>query len=369
MPRSKPNRIANKLRPLITWLGLLALPLLASAHVMPAQQGTLNLVGENAYVVLSVPVAAFTGVDGNQDGLLDQTELATHNAELKRQFRAGFTLTSGGETGEEGMLAVAAPEEGPKGPVASDYVIVMQQTRFASAGGTFAVRTSLFGTRDAERQISFRARRGEDAEMVVLTPANPDHVFLKDGVSTFTEFVRVGIEHILTGTDHLLFLLTIIAALGSLRQWLGIITVFTLAHSLTLVLAANGLVTVPAGLVEPMIAVSIVGMGLLNFILKPDGGGWPRVGLVFACGLLHGLGFASSIESFGLDQRHALASLIGFNTGIEIGQAAFVASLFALVTGLRALWGALPAERAIQASSALAVCFGTIMIFQRVNFA
>ncbi len=369
MPRSESNPSTNKLRPVITWLGLWALPLLAWAHVMPAQQGTLNLVDENAYVVLSVPVAAFTGVDDNRDGLLDQAELAAHNAELQRQFRSGFALTSGGRNGEEGMLLVAAPEDGPEGSVASDYVIVMQQIRFHGADSDFAVRTSLFGSRDSERQISFRARRGDDAEMVVLTPANPGHVFLKDGLSTFTEFVRIGIEHILTGTDHLLFLLTIIAGLGSFRQWLGIITVFTLAHSVTLVLAANGVVTAPAAIVEPMIAASIVGMGLLNFILKPEGGSWPRIGLMFACGLLHGLGFASSIDSFGLDQRHGLASLVGFNAGIEIGQAAFIAALFTLVVGVRKFWGALPAERLIHASSALAVCFGVILLLERVTFA
>jgi hypothetical protein len=141
-----------------------------------------------------------------------------------------------------------------------------------------------------------------------------------------------------------LFLLTVIVAGLGWRYWLWVLTSFTIAHSLTLVAGLLGWVQVPASIVEPLIAASIVWMAALNLrrayrvrthATDTAHTAMPslklQVGTVFACGLLHGLGFASSMDGMGLHGTHLIASLVGFNVGIELGQVAVLAATLVLM--------------------------------------
>jgi hypothetical protein len=179
----------------------------------------------------------------------------------------------------------------------------------------------------------------------------------------FWEFFRLGAEHLLTGLDHILFLLALIAGSRRLREVVLGATAFTLAHSVTLILAALGIVHVSRSFVEPMIALSIAvvaGWHLWRLVrrgshatdlvtvgdshLSLDRAGWTRLAVVFCFGLIHGLGFASAL---GIDQAWSwtlLWSLLVFNVGIEAVQLALIASVFPLLALLRhrspvvALW-------------------------------
>ncbi|RSD11749.1 HupE/UreJ family protein [Amycolatopsis eburnea] len=165
----------------------------------------------------------------------------------------------------------------------------------------------------------------------------------------FWDFFRLGAEHLLTGLDHLLFLLALIAGSRRLREIVLAATTFTLAHSVTFVLAALGLVHVPAGIIEPLIALSIAVVAAWPLWrlkrgapeLTDDGhfsldrAGWLRLGVVFCFGLFHGLGFASSL---GIDASWSwtlLWSLLVFNLGIEAVQLAIIALVFPLLALLR----------------------------------
>ena len=147
------------------------------------------------------------------------------------------------------------------------------------------------------------------------------------GWATFFNYIPVGVDHIVPlGLDHILFVLGLFFLSTRLAPLLWQISAFTLAHTITLALAALGYVSVPASIVEPLIALSIVYVAVENLFtsgLNP----WRPV-IVFGFGLLHGLGFASVLAEFGLPESSFIPALIGFNVGVELGQLMVIAVAF-----------------------------------------
>ena len=143
-------------------------------------------------------------------------------------------------------------------------------------------------------------------------------------------FLVLGIEHILTGYDHLVFLLALLLAGGSLGRNVKIITSFTVAHSLTLALATLGLVNIPPAVVEPVIAASVVFVGLENLFGRRLAARWL---VTFGFGLVHGLGFASTLRELGIGGLGAQAAipLLSFNLGVELAQIGIAALVLPLV--------------------------------------
>ena len=144
------------------------------------------------------------------------------------------------------------------------------------------------------------------------------------------QYLWLGFTHIVPhGLDHMLFVLGLFLLSGRLRTVLAQVSAFTVAHSITLGLSIYGLIAVPSAVVEPLIAVSIVYVALENLLLcelKP----W-RIALVFAFGLLHGLGFAGALRELGLPRAEFMTALLTFNVGVEAGQLAVIAAAFAIV--------------------------------------
>ncbi len=152
---------------------------------------------------------------------------------------------------------------------------------------------------------------------------------------SFSRIFALGVEHILTGYDHLLFLGGLLIACRSLRTMLGVVTSFTVAHSVTLALAGLGLVRLSSGVVEPLIAASIVFVGVENLWVREE----PRFRwvLTFIFGLVHGFGFASVLGELGLGQAGTslVVPLLGFNLGVEAGQLAVALVVLPLLLWLR----------------------------------
>ncbi len=177
---------------------------------------------------------------------------------------------------------------------------------------------------------------GEEAYEGFLTGGDLSEPLPRAGVLTesawavFLRYVGAGFEHIIPlGLDHILFVLGLFFFATRFGPLFWQVTAFTLAHTITLALAANNIVSIPASVVEPLIAASIVYVGVENTF------GWGnvrgRTALVFAFGLLHGLGFASVLGDYGIATERFAAALIGFNIGVEFGQLAVIAIAFALV--------------------------------------
>jgi hydrogenase/urease accessory protein HupE len=154
--------------------------------------------------------------------------------------------------------------------------------------------------------------------------------------STAWGFIKLGIEHIWTGYDHLLFLFGLLVVCRTFRSIIAIVSCFTVAHSLTLALATLNLVTLPNRLVESAIAASIVYVGVENLWrhgAEPRG----RWLLTFAFGLVHGFGFASVLRELGIGAKGSSIAvpLLGFNFGVELGQIAVAVAVLPLVWQLR----------------------------------
>jgi hydrogenase/urease accessory protein HupE len=148
------------------------------------------------------------------------------------------------------------------------------------------------------------------------------------------KFIPSGVHHILIGPDHLLFLVGLLLLGGSIKQLLLVVTAFTAAHSITLSLAALGMVIPPASVVEPAIALSVVYVGADNLLVS--GGRDTRAWIAFAFGLIHGFGFANVLRDMDLPSRALGWTLFGFNVGVELGQLAVVAVVASALAWVRA---------------------------------
>jgi hydrogenase/urease accessory protein HupE len=179
-------------------------------------------------------------------------------------------------------------------------------------------------------------------------------------------FVGAGIHHILIGPDHLLFLVGLLLLGGTIRRLALVVTAFTLAHSITLSIAALNLFSPPARLVEPLIALSIVYVGVDNLMVR--GGRDVRVWIAFAFGFVHGFGFASVLREMDLPARALGWSLLSFNLGVEVGQLLVVVLVASTLAALRYRSEA-AGRRLAFAGSLVVVVAGAFWFVQRVFFA
>ena len=177
------------------------------------------------------------------------------------------------------------------------------------------------------------------------------------------QYVREGIHHIFIGPDHILFVVGLMLLGGGLGRLLGIVTAFTIAHSITLGLATLGILTPPAWIVEPVIALSIVFVGVHAFFGKKSTD--PRLLFAFCFGLIHGFGFANVLQEMVLPREALGWSLFAFNAGVEIGQACIVLTIVPLLFGLRR-WRATVADRVVASAALCITTAGAFWFFQRV---
>jgi hypothetical protein len=176
----------------------------------------------------------------------------------------------------------------------------------------------------------------------------------------FVAYLGLGVEHILLGFDHVLFVIALVLRGGRLLSLLTILTAFTLAHSITLALSVLDLVSVPARIVEPLIALSIAYVAAENIFMRDAVS--RRWAVSFLFGLMHGFGFAGALSEVGLPAEGLFAALLGFNLGVEAGQAAILAAILPLLLWLRRHdWE----PRLMRASSAAIMAVGLVLLTER----
>jgi hypothetical protein len=345
----------------------------AHAHLMVAQRGTLNLQSNGAYLVLSVPASAFPGADDDGDGKLSQAELTAHYGDMQTTVEKGVLLNDTQVQRQlQGIFFTLSPPDGaPQAP--AEQVVIM--ARFVLAGpveaGDQALRftVKIFGRTSAERAFQIMVTQGSQAQLMVLTPEHSERAVLPTAWVTFSDYVEMGVQHIITGIDHLLFLMVVLAASTGWRHIVLALTCFTLGHSVTLVASLWVGFSVSDAVVEPAIAATIVGMALFDERLRRKAITPPlkvRLGLVFLCSLIHGLGLASSLADMGLDNTHRLLSLAGFNVGIELGQLAVVVLALGLYQAVKIVSNDSGREVLLRLTSITAVVAGSVWIVTRI---
>jgi len=231
--------------------------------------------------------------------------------------------------------------EGPDAPssrivqaseaIAEDVVAFDLQYVFDHPLTTVRITSTLDRITQADHSHIVQIGEGETTREAVLNASNPS-VEAELGEKAFLQaswdFVKLGVEHIFTGYDHLAFLAGLLIMTKTLRALVKVITAFTAAHSMTLGLATFGLVTLPGRLIESLIALSIAYIAIENFLGKTLIHRWK---ITFLFGLVHGFGFSNVLRDMALSRRTLAIGLFSFNGGVELGQLAFVCVVFPLV--------------------------------------
>lgn len=272
-----------------------------------------------------------SGLDANGDGAVDAAELARARAAIEIVvFGRGVTVEADGAacTGSLESAELAEP----------DGVDVRGRYRCAAPPSKVHVHVGLLEDLSEGHRHVARLVVGPTTIDDVLRRGHEDIAAgsTKQGApapaASILSFLRLGIEHILTGYDHLVFLFGLVLVGGRIRSLVGAVTAFTVAHSITLALAVLGVWAPSPRIVEPAIALSIVWVGIENFFVRDAHGRWR---ITFPFGLIHGFGFAGALREIELPRARIPAALVSFNLGVEIGQLAVMALVVPAILLLR----------------------------------
>ncbi len=216
----------------------------------------------------------------------------------------------------------------------------------------------------ANAQAPDYAQKFRDGAEIVRIVKNQQTSF----VDNLIDFVKLGINHILSGPDHILFVLSLLLVFISWKDILKLTTTFTVAHSITLLLAGSGVLTVSPAIVEPMIALSIAYVAITSVFFKNKkfiGENNGKIAAVFFFGLFHGLGFAGLLREIQIPTDKFISSLFAFNLGIEGGQLVIVSLAFPLIYLFRKkAWY----SRAVQVVAAIIAAIAIFWFIERVFF-
>lgn len=262
--------------------------------------------------------------------LLDEADLAAEFERFKARFLDGVRLTVDENAVPLDIVSVDLDPVGDTDFARLSRLSLSGQLPANAKDVVFsfdpAFGPSVIRIPDGQGEYSYSAYLGDGG------PSEPIPVLGGLSLSAgqvFLDYIGIGFTHIVPkGLDHILFVVGLFLLSPRLKPLLIQITAFTVAHSVTLAMAMLGVISLPASIVEPLIAASIVFIAVENLLTKQLSP-W-RTFVVFGFGLLHGLGFAGVLTEIGLSPAHFASGLIGFNVGVEAGQLAVVAACYAL---------------------------------------
>ena len=327
-------------------------PLVASAH-NPDTSYVRCLVADDR-VELRLTCDVFTllkiaDLDADHDQRLTRDELRAATPAIQRFLRAHVALELNGQPADFGEAlepvwptgasdTIAAPDW----HAAASLIAFPFRKTVSVPPREVALTFTFFASLGARHTVLGVFEHGGQTQEVTFTEAEPDYLF--DATFTATSapepipaalrrFLRLGISHIFFGYDHICFLLALIVV-SRFGELVKIVTSFTVAHSITLILAALKIVTLPSRLIECGIALTIVYVAAENLWRKNITLRWL---LTFFFGLIHGFGFANVLAGLGLPRAATIRCLLAFNVGVELGQLVIVTAALPLVL-LLARW-------------------------------
>ncbi|MFK4385581.1 HupE/UreJ family protein [Bradyrhizobium sp. USDA 223] len=310
-------------QPLLAWLAVLL------GLAFPAEAHEVNLVTARVALSPDRTVNVELGLKGSDvDRLVgrkiydarrdavDPAAVEAARSAILAYMRTHLAVTGGAKACVAGDAAILADGDG---------IIYRNSFACAAAAGDIIYRSTVLTEKDpAARQIVLIAQ-GRSEKQALLDVGNTTVTLSTAPPSLWTtmqRYVVTGIEHIFLGYDHIAFLVAVVLWARRLVPVIKIVTAFTIAHSLTLSLAALNILVIPSRIVEPAIAASIVFVAVENFFSRDVDRRW-RVAFLF--GLIHGFGFAGVLREIGLPPDAIVPALAAFNVGVEIGQIAIVA--------------------------------------------
>ena len=349
----------------VTVIHVSLLPQSAVAHPAPFSYLDLNLGDGHIKATLVVHAIDFAYELGIEDPaqLLQQDRVEVERTNLFNLLRDRLTLRIDNRFVhfDAGQIAVLPSRQS---------VQLEMQYGLDDEPGHLAVQASLFPYDPNHLTFLNIYERDTLVTQRIFDPSRLEHEYFtgtSDGRwAIIGRFVPVGIHHIAIGPDHILFLLGLLLLGGSLSSLIMIVTAFTLAHSVTLSLAVLGLVTPPASVVEPAIALSIIYVGADNLLVSQEGRDL-RAWIALAFGFIHGFGFAGVLADMDLPRQALGWTLASFNIGVELGQLVIVALI---ATGLAAIRqrSAVVSHRITITGSVVVMLAGAYWFVERVFF-
>lgn len=326
---------------LISCIFLLAQLQIGFAHPPGLSSADLTLKPDKIDVKITFAIQdieAFVPMDKDQDAEVTDDELGAATQRIVRFVVNEITVLSDGkEVKANGANTVRFDKQ-------NNTTIELQYP--AKPLTSIGIQSKLLAKLppDHKQYITVKDSQGHELGKKMLTQtANTLEISLNNttkpaeaanhSTSTFIDFLKLGVEHILTGYDHLLFLFSLLVITRSFWPAIKIITFFTIAHSITLALAGMNIVDIPSSIVEPLIAATIVYVGLENIIRKNNVTTNQRCMLTFFFGLIHGFGFAGALREMGISSIESgiLVPLFSFNLGVELGQISVAAVVLPLI--------------------------------------
>lgn len=314
------------------------------AHQLNSSYSTLEIAHHQIKLTLMFDISDLERVfplDENRDGAVDREEAQKGMPEMYAYFAEHYSVALGYTPVE------MEPQEGNfyLDEFGNMFINFIFTKNVSAAPEEIGYRIDFFEKFGQAHKNLAKAVAGDTLQTAILTADQPRHRFvLGEEVSLlarFREFIVLGIEHIFLGYDHIMFLLGLIAIGGRFIDLIKIVTSFTIAHSITLILAALEVVALPGRLIESGIALSIAYVAAENFIIFTGNNSAEaenltrhRWVLTFFFGLVHGFGFANVLRDLGLPGRGLIGSLLSFNIGVELGQIAIVGVLFPIILSL-----------------------------------
>ena len=321
-----------------------------------------------ATLTLAVKDAAQVAeIDEDHDGIVTQAEFARSRPQLEAIVGKQVVITAAGKVGKNKSVQSRLDENKNVEvrldltiPIFSDLEIESKLISSLPLG-----HRQYLQVQNSRGEIIFEQLLSAAADRVTVEMSDAHSITAASEVArSFANFLSLGVKHILTGYDHLLFLFGLLLVARGFFSSLGIITSFTVAHSITLALATLHLVQIPSRIVEPLIAASIVFVGIEN-LLRGDIPTARRV-VAFGFGLIHGFGFASALREAGIGSGTGgiVLPLFSFNLGVELGQIMVAALALPIIWKLRE--NPMFIARWAPACSAAVVLLGSFWFVQRV---
>ncbi len=317
----------SSLAPFLLFFLILSQP--AFAHVTSTSYSTIELSRDEIRIEFSLNAGQLTSVDrsdANGDKRLDPKEAASALDVIQERIqREYYVRVNGFQRLELSLDSSRVAEDGT--------AIFQYHASLPQPTESIEVHASLDNITEPHHQHLMRVVSGAENVQYAFDHGNnearidPSQIGL--GVmARAVQFIRLGVFHIFTGYDHLAFLAGLLITTVAIGPLVGIVTAFTVAHSMTLVLATLGIIVLPDRLVETAIPLTIAYVAVENIWMKSFDKRWR---LTFFFGLVHGFGFSNVLRELALPRSALAVSLFSFNCGVELGQLAFVLLLFPMV--------------------------------------
>lgn len=295
----------------------------ASGHDVSQSESKVEVHGPQVRVILRLNLLELGYVDANRDGRVSYDELDTAIDRIYADVKSHYILRT-----PDLPLQITLTHYG----IVEDHILDMDLLyRFPHDLMRLEVISTLYQITQPAHEHLISVNIDGTVHEGILDAAAPSAVFATDDgtyLQTVLSFIGLGITHIFTGYDHLAFLVGLLIVTTSLAALVKVVTSFTIAHSITLALATLNLVVLPARLTESLIPLTIGYVAVENLLGMRT---VARYRITFIFGLIHGFGFSNVLREMQLSRAHLVLSLFSFNTGVEIGQIAFVLVIFPLV--------------------------------------